>query len=297
MQSDQRLVQAFVQDHPQEVARQVESLPAEEAAALLQSLSAQEIASVAEHLLPAPGSALLRHLPLDRAADVTAFLSSSSSVAILRHCDPHYRNELLDCMDSKIGASLVRALTYPEWTAGSMADPRVLTLSPDITVAEALTRIRRDHRNTTYYLYILERDNTLTGVISIKQLVTREPRDLVGSVMNSRVVTLSARLQTEVLLKHPHWRQFHTMPVVDRGRTFLGVLRYRTLRKIEEETFPESTPGGLSHALISLWEAYALTGIKIMTEVAGALIHETQQTTPPSQEIKDHDHGQSTHPS
>lgn len=284
MQPDLQLTQAFVQDHPQEVARLVESLPSEEAAAILSSLSPPEISSVAEHLLPAPGSALLKQLTPEVATEVTRHLSSSSSVAILRHCDPQLRSQLLDSLDSTIGGTLRRALTYPEWTAGSLADPRVLTLSPDITVAEALTRIKRDQRNSTYYLFVLERDNTLTGVVTMKQLVVGEPHHLIGTLMNTQVVTLSAGIHTDELLKHSHWREFHTMPVIDRQGAFLGVLRYRTLRKLEEEAFPQSAPKGLSQALISLWEAYALAGIRIMTDVAGALTTEAGTTKPPSKE-------------
>ncbi len=285
MQPDHRLTQAFVHDHPQEVARQVESLPSEEAAALLSPLSAQEIASVVEHLLPIRGQALLRQLTSDVAIAVTEHLPSSSSVAILRLSDPTFKSRILEGLDNRIGTSLRRALTYPEWTAGSLADPWMLTLSPDNTVAEALMRIKQDQtQNTTYYLYVLERDNTLTGVVTLKQLLVGAPHHLIGTIMNTQVVTLSAEISTDELLKHPNWRQFHTMPVIDRQKAFLGGLRYRTLRKLEQESFPESAPKGLSYALISLWEAYALAGIRIMTDVAGALTTESHSMKPPQKE-------------
>ena len=285
MQPDHRLTQAFVRDHPQEVARRVETLLPEEAATILSPLSPQEIASVTEHLLPALGYALLKQLTPEVASEVTGHLPSSSSVAILRHCDEQLRNKILDGLDSRIRGSLRQSLTYPEWTAGSLADPWVLTLSPDNTVGEALARIKRDQRrNTTYYIYVLERDNTLTGVVTLKQLLVGEPHHLIGTIMHSQVVTLSAEISTDELLQHPNWRQFHTMPVIDRQGAFLGGLRYRTLRKLEEEGFPQSTPMGLSHALISLWEAYALAGIRIMTDVAGALTTQPPISQPPEKE-------------
>lgn len=278
MQSDHRLTQAYIHAHPVEAARRIETLPAEQAAALLMPLATPEISAVTEHLLPAPGAALLEHLPRDVAAEVITTLSSSSTITILRHCDQELRVDLLNRLGNTVGASLRRALTYPNGTAGSLADPRVLTLPPDITVGEALARIAGDQRNTTYYLYVLERDNTLTGVVTMKQLVVGKSHQLVGTIMNRRVVTLSAGTSTEELLKHPHWRQFHTMPVLDREGIFLGVLRYRTLRKVEEEAFPSAAPGSLSQALISLWELYALAGIRVMTDVAGALTAPPEET-------------------
>lgn len=271
MRPEDRLTLAYVRAHPVEAARRLESLPAEEAAAILAPLPAEDVASVLEHVLPAPAASVLQHLPREEALEVMVSLSSPSSLSILRHLEGEVRAQFLDRLEKTHGASVRPALTYPDRTAGSLADPRILTLPPDITAQEALARIRREFRNATYYLYVIDRDTKLTGVVTTKELLAADPQCPVASIMTSEVVTLFAEASVEELLQHPQWRLYHTMPVVDPQGTFLGALRYQTLRRIEEEATVWQNPLSLSHALVKLWEFYSVTGIRIMTDLAEAI--------------------------
>lgn len=272
MNPGDRLTLAYLQAHPVEAARRLEFLPPEEAVALLAPFDSTDIALVLEHLLPDAGAALLGHLPLKTAAEALSYVTSSAAIAVLRRCGRDLQAGLVAGLTSDVRPTIQRALTYPENTAGSLADPQILTLAPDLSVWEALTRVSRDHRRATYYLYVLDRAAQLTGVVSLKQLLAADPNDRVGTVMSTDLVSVSASSTAEELLLHPNWRVFHTMPVVDRSGAFLGALRYRTLRMLEEKPHTTDGPGTLSSALIGLWEAYSLTGIRVMTDLAEAMM-------------------------
>lgn len=266
-----RLTQAYVQAHPLEAARRLGSLELAESAALLAPLPPEDIAPVLEHLLPAPGAVLLEGLPLETATAAFGALSTSSALGILRHYEPAVQNKYLDGLDATLAGNLRAALAHPEDTAASLADPRVFTLPPDIPVAEALDRVRRNTRHVTYYLYVIDRDQKLAGLVTVKELLAADADHLVASIMKPSVVTLPAEAMVAELLQHPQWRLFHTLPVVDRTGTFLGALRYRTLRRIEDEASVVQRPASLPGALITLWEFYSVTGIQVMTTMAEAL--------------------------
>lgn len=272
MEPGDRLTLAYLRAHPVEAARGLELLPPQEAVALLAPFESVDVAQVLEHLLPDAGAALLARLPIDTAADVLSHVISAAAIALLRQCGRELQADLLARLTPDVRVTIQRALTYPENTAGSLADPQILTLAPDLSVEVALARVSRDHRRATYYLYVLDRAAKLAGVVSLKQLLAADPDDLVGTVMSSDFVSVSAASTAEELLAHPNWRVFHTIPVVDRNGAFLGALRYRTLRRLEEK--PPATGGGatLSGALMGLWEAYALTGIRVMTDLADAMM-------------------------
>lgn len=272
MDPGDRLTLAYLQTYPVEAARRLEFLPPQDAVALLASFESTDIAPVLEHLLPDVAAALLGHLPIQTAAEALSSVTSSAGIAMLRQCGRELQSDLVARLGPDVRPTIQRALTYPENTAGSLADPQILTLAPDLTVWEALTRVSRDHRRATYYLYVLDRAANLTGVVSLKQLLAADPNDLVGTVMSGELVSVAAASTAEELLSHPNWRMFHTMPVIDRNGAFLGALRYRTLRKLEEKPQVKDGPGTLSGTLIGLWEAYALTGIRVMTHVAEAMI-------------------------
>ena len=136
---------------------------------------------------------------------------------------------------------------------------------------EALERTKNDIRNTTYYVYVIDRDTKLEGLVTLKQLIASDVDHLIATIMKNKVITLSAEASIEEILQHPQWARFHTLPVVDRWGTFLGALRYQTLRGIEQEHIRNPDPGALSQAFIQLWEAYSLAGIGIMTDMATSL--------------------------
>ena len=267
MEPEDRLLLGYVQTHPLEAARRFESMKAEESAALLAALPPTDVASVLEHCLPGPASRIVSQLSLTMASHIITELSTSSAIGVLRQFDDALRLDLLERLEKAIGSSLRRAMRYPPHTAANIADPRVLSLPPDITVKDALASIARDLRNTTYYVYVIDRDAKLEGLVTLKQLIATDKDQIIGSMMTSKVVTLSAEASIDEILQHPQWTRFHTLPVIDRWGTFLGALRYRTLRGIEQEHVLNPDPGPLSQALIQLWEVYSLAGIGIMTDM------------------------------
>ena len=268
MLPEDSLTLGYVQAHPLEVAQRLESFPADEAAEILAPLPPIDIASVLEHCLPGPASRIIQSFSRETSGEVITALTASSAIGVLRQLDAPLQSETLEGLDKAVGASLRRAMRYPSHTAGNLADPRVFTLPPDISVYEALERTKYDIRNTTYYVYVIDRDTKLEGLVTLKQLIASDVDHLIATIMKNKVITLSAEASIEEILQHPQWARFHTLPVVDRWGTFLGALRYQTLRGIEQEHVRNPDPGSLSQAFIQLWEAYSLAGIGIMTDMA-----------------------------
>ena len=277
MQAEDRLTLGYIQAHPLEVARRLESVPPQEAAKVLSPLPTGDIANVLECCLPAPAAKIVACFNRDAAGEVITQLSASSAIGVLRQFEDPLQHEMLEGLEKAIGASLRRAMRYLPQTAGSLADPRVLTLPPDITVEEALERVKMDPGHATYYVYVIDRDTKLEGLVTLKQLISSDTDHLIATIMTDNVITLSAEANIEEILQHPQWERFPTLPVVDRWGTFLGALRYRTLRGIEQDHVRNPDPGSLSEAFMQLWEAYSLAGIGIMTDMAMTLESKTQK--------------------
>jgi Mg/Co/Ni transporter MgtE len=113
-------------------------------------------------------------------------------------------------------------------------DPQALALPEDLAASEALARIRRAPRNALYYLYVVDRDGHLVGVINLRELMLAAPETLLSATMARNVACLSARADLVVIVAHPGWRHFHALPVVESDETFVGVIRYETLRRLED---------------------------------------------------------------
>jgi len=271
MELEHHLTLGYFQSHPVEAARHLESLGPQAASALLEALPGEEIAQVLEHCLPVSTAKILERLPQEVCGDVLSAMNATSAIGVLRQFEEATRYDILERLDNSIGSTLRRALRYSPNTAGSLADPQVFTLPPDIPVEEALSRIRTYGQKAMYYIYVIDRDGKLEGVLTLRQLLIDTSDHSVGTLMENQITTLSAEANLEEILKHPEWSRFHTLPVVDRWGTFFGALRYRMLRRIEKDVEGKAPLGSMSDSLMQLWEAYSLTGIRLMTDVAETL--------------------------
>jgi magnesium transporter len=271
MDLEHHLTLGYFQSHPVEAARHLESLGPQAASGLLEALPGEEIANVLEHCLPVSTAKILEELSNDLRADVLSAMNATSAIGVLRQFEETTRYDILERLDNSMGATLRRALRYSPNTAGSLADPQVFTLPPDIPVEEAISRIRTYGQKAMYYIYVIDRDGKLEGVVTLRQLLVDTSEHSVGTLMETQITTLSAEANLEEIIKHPEWSRFHTLPVVDRWGTFFGALRYRMLRRIEKDVEGKAPLGTVSDSLMQLWEAYSLTGIRLMTDVAQTL--------------------------
>jgi magnesium transporter len=277
MDLEHHLTLGYFQAHPVEAARHLESLGPQEASALVKGLPGEEISNVLEHCLPVSTAKILGELSKQLCAEVLGAMNATSAIGVLRQFEETSRNDILEGFDNSMGSTLRRALRYSPNTAGSLADPQVFTLPPDISVEEAVSRIRAYGQKAMYYIYIIDRDGKLEGVLTLRQLLVDTSDHLVGTLMETQITTLSAEANLEEIIKHPEWSRFHTLPVVDRWGTFFGALRYRMLRRIEKDVEGKAPLGSVSDSLMQLWEAYSITGVRLMTDVAQTL-HERKNS-------------------
>ncbi len=280
MNLTQQLRETFIQEHPLEAARYVEELPAQSAGEMLQTMEPQHIAAFLEYCLPGPTAEILKQYPPATSAVILSRLSSRSARAVLRQYDSSTQTSLLDQVDPAIGAHLRRSINLPDHTAGSLADPHVLTLPPDLTVAKALQRVTQTVGQAIYYLYIIDHQTILRGVILMKELLGAEPTITVSSIMQQDVKAIPASANALDIVAHPAWAQYDSLPVIDQDRTFVGALRHRTLRQFLQSRSGEYQPAFLSDALLQLWEAYSLSGIGLMTALGESLSTSTPATPP-----------------
>lgn len=283
MNLTQQLRETFIQEHPLEAARYVEELPAQSAGEMLQTMEPQHIAAFLEYCLPGPTAEILKQYPPATSAVILSRLSSRSARAVLRQYDSSTQTSLLDQVDPAIGAHLRRSINLPDHTAGSLADPHVLTLPPDITVAKALQRVTQTVGQAIYYLYIIDHQTILRGVILMKELLGAESTITVSSIMQQDVKAIPASANALDIVAHPAWAQYDSLPVIDQDRTFIGALRHRTLRQFLQSRSGEYQPAFLSDALLQLWEAYSLSGIGLMTALGESL----STSTPPTSSRKE----------
>jgi magnesium transporter len=205
------------------------SLPPSEAEELFLSLDtrAQEELLTA---LPANERQLwMRQLPPDDAADLCQLASAELRESLLRLLDEPTRREVS------------ALLAYSEDEAGGLMSPRYVRLRPDMSVDEAIKYLRRAAREraeTIYYIYVLDADQRLLGVVSFRELFGAPPERTVRDVMRTNVTSVREDLDQEAVANVMAESDLMAVPVVDAEGRIKGIV---TLDDIVDVVREEAT--------------------------------------------------------
>lgn len=234
MDVERELASGVVAAHPREAAQTAEQLPVEAVARLLETVDPEPAGDLLSHMTPLAARRVLDAIGPDRAARIVAELTTVVAALFLRGLPAEARGPLLAALPSRRADAVRSLLRFPEETAGSFMDPEVLALAEDLSAEQAVAAIREAPHAARYNLYVVDREQHLVGVINQRELLLAPRRAVLASFMTRRVHRLQAEAGRPAVVSHPAWREVHSLPVVDREGHYLGAIRYRTFRALED---------------------------------------------------------------
>jgi magnesium transporter len=252
------LAHAFLEDHPADAARVLERMPVDRRVAVVRE-AGDRAAPALGQTLPAAAAESLAGLTGEEAAPVLQRLDVDTLIAALRRLPRETADRLLGSLPPHRRDALGRVLQAPEGTAAALVDPTVLTLPDDVSAAEARVRLRREAKGLLHYMYVVDRERTLVGVLDISELMRARSRDPIRSVMHDRVVHVPAWMPAAAVRAHPGWRSFHAIPVTDEHSRLVGVIRYQTIRRLELEAEGGEAAQDMSATVTALAEMFHLS--------------------------------------
>ena len=256
----------FIRTHCLEASRVLERQPNEElstflarvppdvAAVLLESMDVSTAARSLESIEPARAAAALSLVPTGRALVLVRATAEEVRPLLLDEFPPDRRN------------TLERLLAFPEHTVGALMNPRMLTVVPELAVAEAIAQVRADPERASRYLYVVDRPGKLRGVVSLKQLLAGRDDAPVAEVMTGNVVFLRTGDALASVAVHPAWRAYRMLPVLDDAGLFAGVL-LRAPRSEADGTGLRGNPS--DQAALALGELYGIGLSALMNGAVG----------------------------
>jgi len=202
-------------------------------------LSARDRAHLVLALPPGERRLWMRLLPPDDAADV------------IQEAPAEEREGLLALLDDATRREVKGLLDYAEDEAGGLMNTRYSRLRADMSVGEAISYLRRDaqHREkSVYYVYVVDAEERLVGVVSFRDLIVAPPDTSVKEVMHTEVISARDDLDQEALSKL--FMRYHLlmMPIVDADGRIKGVVSVNDIVDVVQEEATEDIQkiGGVS---------------------------------------------------
>ena len=211
-------------------AQQQELLPqigVEDAADILEKMEEAEAAELAEGLDVSTLAPILDEMQPDEAADLLGdLLPEHVTAALARMSEPEEVQPLL---------------LHPDETAGGLMTSEFLALRPRMTVLQAIEAIRSwaPEVETAYYLFVVDREEALCGVVGLRQLIVADPSSTVSEIMDPDVIYVRADADQEECARLMSRYDLLAVPVVDGRKHLLGVITVDDLVEVLEEEATE----------------------------------------------------------
>ena len=229
----------LVELEPADIADLFDDLPEEMLPLLFRLLPKEPAAELFVELEPDVQEMLIRgfsntelkevldELYLDDAVDIVEEMPAGVVKRILKHADPDTRK------------SINEILKYPEDTAGSLMTTEFVDLKRDMTVEDALKRIRRTgtDKETINVCYVVDPARKLLGIVSLRTILLSDEDDSIEDIMDPNVISVTTLEDKEDVAQTFSKYNFIALPVVDKENRLVGIITVDdAIDVMEEET-------------------------------------------------------------
>jgi magnesium transporter len=212
--------------YPTDLARILDAFPDDDALKLFMLIVRPDIAASTLTELDADlQEYILREGDYDKVLLILEELPPDDRADILRALDPDAAKRFMGGMDRAILREVEDLLQYPADTAGGLMTSQFFALPQSVTVAEAIEEVRKaPNLEMIFYLYVLDENERLVGVSSLRQLILTDPEKTLGQIMNPRVVRVGTGTpQADIADLIKRYRLL-ALPVVDDMDVLVGIV-------------------------------------------------------------------------
>lgn len=235
-------VREFLADHhPAQVAEIIEDLEPKEGDALLGLLDERVRAEVLSYLEPESQVRVVEAMSPGVAAALLHLMPHDDRADLVRRLDEDHVEEILRGLAQTEREDIRRLVSYEPGTAGAVMTTDYATLPPNINVLEANARIRQQapDRETINYLYVIDGDRRLVGVVTLRSIFLARPSARIGDIMSRDLIVARVDEDQEQAAQKIEEYDLIAIPVVDADDRLLGIVTHDDaadiLRKEEAE--------------------------------------------------------------
>ncbi|MBA2315845.1 MAG: magnesium transporter [Chloroflexi bacterium] len=212
--------------HPADLASIIDQLAPRDRAGVLASLDDEQAADAIEEMEPDTQVEVLEDLEPERAADILEEMSPDDAADLVADLSDEAREEILALMERDEAAEVQELLGYPEDSAGGIMTTEFVAVPASLTAGQTIDRLRELEPNaeTIYYVYVVDADDRLVGVLSLRDLIVARPETLIAGVMIPEPVAVGVLADQDEVAQVVARYNLLAVPVVDLDGRLAGIV-------------------------------------------------------------------------
>jgi Mg/Co/Ni transporter MgtE len=200
-------------------------VPHEQGIALFKGLDPNVAAEALHELEVNVKRAIIESLDKDHATDVVERMPPDEAADLLSDLESDKAKELLESIEKDEAQDIQELLAHEEDTAGGLMTNQFLAYPPELTVREAIERLRIDSPDVeaVYYIYVVK-DEKLLGIASMRDLILPSPEVRLSEIMETKLKTVSPETNQQAVAELISKYNLLAIPVVDTDNNLLGIV-------------------------------------------------------------------------
>ena len=223
--------------HPSDIADIIENLDEREGAILFRLLTKEQAAEVFSEFEPGKQEDILKQLSDNQIKQLILDLEPDDRIALLEELPGKITRNLLNLLPPEQRKQSIEILAYPENSVGRLITPEYVAVKPQWKVKQALQHIKKYGKDaeTIDIVYVVDDNWKLLDDIPIRKFILSEPDEKVKTLMDEKVISISAFEDQEEAVKLVKQYNLIALPVTDSDGTLIGIVTVDDLIDVMEE--------------------------------------------------------------
>lgn len=212
--------------HPADIADIISSVSQKDGAAFLNNLDIETAAETLSELEPDVQKDIISGMETEKAADLIEEMPPDEAADILSDLPADKAKEILENIEKEEAEDIQELLGHEEDTAGGLMTNDYIAYAPQMSVSEARERFKTDAKEVenVYYLYVLDPQERLIGVTSLREMLLAEPDCLLADIMETNLKTVPPGEDEMVVAETISKYNLLALPVVDEEGYMHGIV-------------------------------------------------------------------------
>ncbi len=236
-----RLRQELAEWNEADIAAIFDELPKEELIKVFRILPKTMAADVFAYLPIETEQMIITSLTDREAANIINNLMADDATDLMEEMPASVVKKLLANANAETRRDINHLLRYPEDSAGSIMTVEFVDLKENLTVAQAIERIRKTgvDKETINICYVLDKERHLIGTVALRNLLLHNEDDVIGDIMNDNIISCNTMTDQEEVAMMFSKYDFTAMPVVDNEDRLVGIITIDDVVDILQEEATE----------------------------------------------------------